>query len=61
MSEKGLQSLCITLGVMIIFWFVLISLFWVVIFSSYAITATRLPLQNNSYRPDCYDFFITDI
>ncbi|STW39548.1 hypothetical protein BANRA_03036 [Klebsiella pneumoniae] len=28
MSEKGLQSLCITLGVMIIFWFVLISLFW---------------------------------
>lgn len=27
MSEKGLQSLCITLGVMIIFWFVLISLF----------------------------------
>lgn len=30
MSEKGLQSLCITLGVMIIFWFVLISLFWVV-------------------------------
>ena len=31
MSE-GLQSLCITLGVMIIFWFVLISLFWVVIF-----------------------------
>ncbi len=32
MSEKGLQGLCITLGVMIIFWFVLISLFWVVIF-----------------------------
>lgn len=32
MSEKGLQSLCITLGVMIIFWFVFISLFWVVIF-----------------------------
>ncbi len=32
MSEKGLQSLCITLSVMIIFWFVLISLFWVVIF-----------------------------
>ena len=32
MSEKGLQILCITLGVMIIFWFVLISLFWVVIF-----------------------------
>ncbi len=32
MSEKGLQNLCITLGVMIIFWFALISLFWVVIF-----------------------------
>ncbi len=47
MSEKGLQSLCITLGVMIIFWFVLISLFWVVIFlnPSRAITATRPPLQ----------------
>ncbi|CAM3513163.1 hypothetical protein SB6095_01188 [Klebsiella quasivariicola] len=32
MSEKGLQSLCITLGAMLIFWFVLITLCWVMIF-----------------------------
>ncbi len=47
MSEKGLQSLCITLGVMIIFWFVLISLFLGgdILNPSRAITATRPPLQ----------------
>ncbi len=32
MSEKGLQSLCITLGAMLIFWFVFITLCWVMIF-----------------------------
>lgn len=61
MSEKGLQSLCITLGVMIIFWFVLISLFWVVIFKPIpcyhgdAAAAADITVTGN------YDFFITDI
>ncbi len=47
MSEKGLQSLCITLGVMIIFWFVfnLAILGGDILNPSRAITATRPPLQ----------------
>ncbi len=30
MSEKGLHSLCITLGIMLIFWLGIISLFWAI-------------------------------
>ena len=30
MSEKGLHSLCITLGIMLIFWLGIITLFWAI-------------------------------